>query len=111
MGLSTAELSLIEQRVANDGPNAVVAYALWFFLGLFSAHRFYLGKYGSAIAQLLLNFLIVGLIWTLIDVFLVGGMIRDNREVLRQRLTTEMLAHSSAGVPPPHGASPTILST
>ena len=30
------------------------AYLLWFFLGGFGAHRFYLGQNGTAIAQLLL---------------------------------------------------------
>lgn len=55
----------------------LVAYILWFFLGFFSAHRFYTGRTGSAIAQLILNFLVIGLIWTLIDVFLIPGMVRN----------------------------------
>lgn len=70
MALSVDEMSLIEQRVANDGPNLLIAYLLWFFLGFFSAHRFYLGQTGSAIAQFLLNCILIGLIWTLIDAFL-----------------------------------------
>ncbi|MBQ3301388.1 MAG: TM2 domain-containing protein [Eggerthellaceae bacterium] len=43
---------------ANGQPTAVspkskyVAFALCFFLGFFGAHRFYLGKYGSAILYL-----------------------------------------------------------
>lgn len=95
MALDTARLQLIEQRVANDGKNIVVAYLLWFFLGLFSAHRFYLGRAGSAILQIVLYFVLVGFIWLLIDAFLIPGMVQQHREALRQRLTTEMLAHAS----------------
>jgi len=47
-----------------------LAYALWFFLGGFSAHRFYSGKIGSAIAQLLLG------VTSFIMVFLaIGGTV------------------------------------
>ncbi|MDD2324010.1 MAG: TM2 domain-containing protein [Bacteroidales bacterium] len=50
-----------------------VAYLLWFFLGIFSAHRFYLGKTGSAILYLLTG-QIFGIGW-LVDLFLLGGMV------------------------------------
>lgn len=47
------------------------ALLLAWFLGLFGAHRFYVGKNGSAIAMLILSLTIVGLlvtsIWTLVD--------------------------------------------
>jgi TM2 domain-containing membrane protein YozV len=45
------------------------AFLLCFFLGIFGAHRFYVGKVGTAIAQI---FTIGGLgIWTLIDLILI----------------------------------------
>lgn len=83
---------LINTEIEAKGKKAVVAYLLWFFLGSFGAHRFYLGKTGSAIAQLslaVLGYLTVWLIigffflaivwvWVLIDVFLIGGMIRED---------------------------------
>ena len=49
---------------------------LAFFLGDFGAHRFYLGKIGTAIAML---FTAGGLgIWTLIDfIFIVAGIMKD----------------------------------
>jgi len=50
-----------------------VAYLLWFFLGIFSAHRFYLGKFGSGILYLLTGQLL-GIGW-LIDLFTLGDMV------------------------------------
>jgi hypothetical protein len=55
MGLTTNDQLLIESRITNDGKNVVVAYLFWFFLGIFSAHRFYLGRPGTAILQILLT--------------------------------------------------------
>lgn len=92
MALSTAQLSLIEQRVTNDGPSTGTAYLLWFFLGIISAHRFYLGRPLSAVIQILTYFILVGFVWLLIDGLLIPGMIREKRDQIRKRLTTDMLA-------------------
>ena len=35
--------------------STLMAYLLWFFLGLFGVHRFYLGKFGSGFAMLALH--------------------------------------------------------
>ena len=53
-----------------------VAFVLAFFLGVFGAHRFYVGKTGTAVLQLCT---LGGLgIWWLIDVIVVGsGSFRD----------------------------------
>lgn len=67
------------------------AYLLWFFLGGFGAHRFYLGQTGTAITQLILFILgwltvIVGVglllliplgIWLFVDLFLIPGIIQN----------------------------------
>jgi TM2 domain-containing membrane protein YozV len=92
MALSTAELSLVEQRVANDGSSIVVAYLLWLFLWFVSAHRFYLGRPGTAILQILTYFIGIGFIWVLIDAFLIPQMIRDRNDEIRQRLMMELRA-------------------
>jgi TM2 domain-containing membrane protein YozV len=90
MSLSTNERLLIEQRVGNDGKNVVVAYLLWLFLGIFSAHRFYLGKPGTAILQILTYFIVIGFVWWAIDLFLIPGMVRDKNNELRVRLGREL---------------------
>jgi TM2 domain-containing membrane protein YozV len=56
-----------------------VAYLLWFFLGIFSAHRFYLGKTGSGILYLVTGQLF-GIGW-IIDLFTLGGMV-DNYNLM-----------------------------
>jgi TM2 domain-containing membrane protein YozV len=59
--------------------SAGVAYAFWFFLGGFGAHRFYLGQIGLGLAML---FTLGGLgFWALIDVFFIGRALhRANAE-------------------------------
>ena len=77
-----------------------IGYLLWFFLGGFGAHRFYLGRTGSAVALLviyivswILTFVAIGAlglivigIWWIVDAFLIPGMVRENNESLMQRI-------------------------
>jgi TM2 domain-containing membrane protein YozV len=91
---------LIEQRVTNEAKSTGAAYLLWFFLGTLGAHRFYLGRTGTAVTQLLMTIigwltvvLVVGIfiliavgIWLLVDAFLIPGMIRDKQDEIRRRL-------------------------
>ncbi len=78
-----------------------VAYLLLIFLGGFGAHRFYLGRTGTAVAQLLLSIsgwllLVVGVgalllgglgLWLLVDLILVPGIAREQNMNLASRLT------------------------
>ncbi|MES2020409.1 MAG: TM2 domain-containing protein [Pseudomonadota bacterium] len=93
MALTISELSLVEQRVANDGPSTGIAYLLWFFLGWISAHRFYLGRPGTAILQILSYFILIGFIWLLIDAFLIPGMVRDKKNEIRNHVMTQLSGH------------------
>jgi len=88
--LTTSELMLIEQRVANASKSTGTAFLLWLFLGLLSAHRFYLGRPVSAILQIVSYFFLVGFIWLLVDGFLITGMIQEHNTKERLRLM-EML--------------------
>jgi TM2 domain-containing membrane protein YozV len=92
MALDANERLIIETRVASEGPNIVLAYFLWFFLGWASAHRFYLRRPGSALLQIVLMLLVVGVVWWAIDVFLIPGLVAAEREAFRARLVEEALA-------------------
>jgi TM2 domain-containing membrane protein YozV len=79
-----------------------VAYLLWFFTGGLGGHRFYLGRTGSAVTQLILSVLGwilifaggLGLLllaplglWLLIDLFLIPGIASERNGTLMNRLT------------------------
>lgn len=96
--LTNEEKMVVNSEVANHKKGTGMAYLLWFFLGVFGIHRFYLNRKGSAIALLALFvtgwitsviligflFLFIGGIWLFVDLFLVAGMVRVENE----RLTT-----------------------
>lgn len=84
----------VEQRIANEKPSVIIAYILWFFLGLFGVHRMYLGRWVTGLAMLVLTVLgfipILGLpfwiivgVWWLIDVVLTNAMINSDVEKMR----------------------------
>lgn len=89
--LDARELLLLDQEVKSRGKNMVIAYVLWYFLGIFGGHRFYMKRTGSAIAQLVLSITMIGMIvtaiWWIVDAFLLHTMVKDkNREVEAQVL-------------------------
>jgi TM2 domain-containing membrane protein YozV len=92
MGLTTNGQLLIENRVTNGGKNIIVAYLLSFFLGVFSAHRFYLGRPGSAILQILSYLVLIGFVWLALDLFFIPGIVRVKNDALRSRLAAQLQA-------------------
>lgn len=114
MALDTQQQMLIEQRITNDGKSTLVAYLLLVFLGGFGAHRFYLGRIKSGVAMLVLfvlgwatlalvvgaAFLLVVGIWAVVDLFLIPGMIAEDRNRLRENLRTEMSVTQGTGAAP-----------
>ena len=70
--------------------SALIAYLLWFFLGLFGANNFYLKRTGIAVAQLILTITVVGavvtLFWAIVDAFLIPGWVRDRNNLLAMQL-------------------------
>lgn len=82
----------------------LVSYLLWFFLGMFGGHRFYNGKIGTAVTQLV--FTIFGIlflfafyfglflltpvwIWTVVDAFLIPGWVRNHNSLLAMQLRAQ----------------------
>ena len=70
--------------------SAVIAYILWFFLGWFGAHNFYLGRKGVGIAQVLLTISVIGwfitFVWVVVDAFLIPGWVRRENNLLLMQL-------------------------
>jgi TM2 domain-containing membrane protein YozV len=91
--------------------SAAAAYLLCIFFGVFGVHRFYLGRNGSGLAMLLITVLTVGFgvivtgIWALVDLFLIGGLLREvNQRILTgiwQRYGIGSGANSGAPIPGP----------
>ncbi len=72
--------------------SVAATYLLWFFLGIFGAHRFYAGSKKTGIAQLILLVIpIVGwallALWLLADLFLIPGLVRDYNMQLIEEIT------------------------
>jgi TM2 domain-containing membrane protein YozV len=108
MTLSTQEQMLIEQRVANEAKSTGLAYVLWFFLGGLGMHRFYLGRPMSGLILLLMVpagivmmltqnrygafVVIIGVLWLIVDAFLIPGMVNRSRDKVRRTLTGQALS-------------------
>ena len=81
--------------------SAVVAYLLWFFIGMLGAHRFYLGLPGSGATILIITILsllllaagigavtiLISVIWVLVDLFLIPGITRKHNVALARELS------------------------
>lgn len=89
MALDLAQKTYIEARLTNDGPSMGLAYFFWLFLGIISAHRFYLGRTGTAVLQIISYFFVIGLIWLIIDAFLLPGLVRERQNETRRRIALE----------------------
>ncbi|AWB47078.1 hypothetical protein DCC85_20755 [Paenibacillus sp. CAA11] len=93
--LDARELLLLDSEVKNYGKNMFVAYILWYFLGLFGGHRFYTGRTGSAIFQLILTITVIGLavnwIWWIVDAFLVHKWVKEYNYQIENRILDQIL--------------------
>ena len=122
--LQLTELQLIEQRVANEKKSVALAYVLWFFLGGFGIHNFYLGKAKLALFQMLggivaIVFLLIGLghrnggalfavavviwiVWAvsfIVDLFMIPGRANSYSARLRERYGAELIAQRNIAAP------------
>lgn len=98
--LDARELLLLESEVKNQGKNMVVAYILWYFLGIFGGHRFYMGKTGTAITQLILSITVIGMIatgiWWVVDAFLLHTWVKDRNRQIENDVMDSILISKSA---------------
>jgi len=88
--LTERELLILRQEVENRKKSVAAVWLLWVFLGVFGAHRFYLGRVGTGVAMLLT----IGglLIWALVDAFLIPGMLRANQHEVEAEVLGEIAA-------------------
>ncbi len=88
--LTEREILILRQELENRKKSAAATWLLWFFLGEFGAHRFYLGRVGTGVAMLLT---LGGLfIWWVVDIFLISGMLRDNERKVQGAVLDEISA-------------------
>ena len=88
--LTGTQLAMIQGEMNNRQKSKGVAFALWWFLGIFGGHRFYAGDIGIGVGMLLT---LGGMgIWTLIDGFFISGMIESKNSKLENELIQNVLA-------------------
>lgn len=102
--ITTYDLQENERRWFNEElerrkKQTVTTWLLWFFLGVFGAHRFYLGKIGTGIAMLFFGWLTLG-IWWIVDAFLITGWLKKNEQEVTSQLLIE-IEEMRKGPPPP----------
>lgn len=97
MNNSLEEKNYIENQVQLHGKNKVIAWLLWLFLAGLGAHRFYLGRTGSAVTMLLLFFFVSPwmlylptAIWVIVDAFLINGIVNTKNDNIRKEAQREL---------------------
>lgn len=86
-GMTGEQLAMIQSEVNNKQKSVGIAYALWWFTGVFGGHRFYAGSIGVGIGMLL-TFGGLG-VWALIDAFFIGKVINQyNENIEMQAINT-----------------------
>lgn len=94
--LTTEQLSYVEMRLANEKKSLGVAYVLLIFLGVFGVHRIYLEKGGwFLLICSILSAFAIGIIVSIIDLFLLPGIVRSDTQVRRERLMAVFLKDRS----------------
>jgi TM2 domain-containing membrane protein YozV len=86
MSITTRDIVEIESLVDSQAKKPFTAYALWFFLGWFGAHRFYAGRAKSGFGMMALSLSMIGLpisiFWWMADAVVLGSILEEERELL-----------------------------
>jgi|ERR1700730_428668 TM2 domain-containing membrane protein YozV len=78
--LTGQQIAIIQGELEKNKKSKGVLYLIWFFFGGIGGHRYYLGDVGRGIAMTLT---LGGFgIWSFIDVFFIGGRLREKTEKL-----------------------------
>jgi hypothetical protein len=95
MSITYRDIVEIESFVESQAKKPFAAYALWFFLGWFGAHRFYAGRTKSALGMVALSLSVVGLpisiLWWMADAVVLGSILQEERERLYDKEARLML--------------------
>jgi TM2 domain-containing membrane protein YozV len=102
-GLTTEQQLIVNSELEKKRKNKGIAYLLWFFLGGFGGHRFYVGDTGIAIGMILVwiigwfTFFIPSIIWVIIDAFLLSKRVDTYNETAELEIIqkVKMLAANS----------------
>jgi TM2 domain-containing membrane protein YozV len=81
-------VEILEDLYAYRPKRRWLAFLLWGTLGWFGAHRFYLGRTPTALLMLLT--LGGGLIWWIVDAFLIGRMVRAHDDEQARRMRADL---------------------
>jgi TM2 domain-containing membrane protein YozV len=102
-GLTTEQQLIVNSELEKRRKSKGMAYLLWFFLGAFGGHRFYVGDIGIAIGMILVwiigwfTFFIPTTIWFIIDAFLLSKRVDKYNEQVELEIIqkVKMLAANS----------------
>ncbi|MGY3715698.1 TM2 domain-containing protein [Sutcliffiella cohnii] len=90
--LTQEQLSILSSELEHRRKSKLITFLLWFFLGMFGVHRFYLGDFGLGIALLLLGWLTFG-IWNLIDgIYCLVKRVDEMNSMLERKLIHDIAA-------------------
>ncbi|MDR1342623.1 MAG: TM2 domain-containing protein [Prevotellaceae bacterium] len=89
---------LIRYEANKRSLGAALVFCIFFgFLGL---HRFYVNKKNSGMAMLILSIIVVGLpvtiVWSIVDLFLVSGMVSTYNNDLADKIEQHYYHHPAA---------------
>ncbi|WP_135553379.1 TM2 domain-containing protein [Paenibacillus cymbidii] len=88
--LTPQQVAIVQGEVEKNRKSKGALYLLWFFTGGIGGHRYYLGDVGRGIAMTLT---LGGLgIWALIDVFFIGGRLREKTEKMELSIINRVKA-------------------
>lgn len=89
------QLMLFESELRHYRKDPVLAFLLAFFLGLFGAHHFYLGRTQAGAIMLLCTLSVVGLVisfpWKIVNWFTVWGECADANDEIEYALAYAIL--------------------